>query len=172
MPSPIGSTENWGTDDDRMSTGHSGHTGSRSEPESRQKTSDRVKREEEPVHGEETPGKISDSDSGSHTTDDDHSSSDSSDSNASSDDSDSDSDGGKFEEISQDELQEIQQKIMQYLKSTDSKYDKVLANIFNYIFEKEENKLNLDESTCKFDLTSLQARTQSKIKNFLSNISS
>ena len=45
---------------------------------------------------------------------------------------------------------------MQYLKSTDSKYDKVLANIFNYIFEKEENKLNLDESTCKFDLTSLQ----------------
>lgn len=45
---------------------------------------------------------------------------------------------------------------MQYLKSTDTKYDKVLANIFNYIFEKEENKLNLDESTCKFDLTSLQ----------------
>lgn len=167
MPSPIGSTENWNTDDDRMSTGHSVHTGSRSENETRQKTSDRVKGPEE----EETP-KISDSDSGSHTTDDDHSSSDSSDSNASSDDSDSDSDDGKCEEISQDELQEIQQKIMQYLKSTDSKYDKVLANIFNYIFEKEENKLNLDESTCKFDLTSLQARTQSKIKNFLSNISS
>lgn len=164
MPSPIGSAE-WNTDDDRMSTGHSVHTGSRSETETRQKPSDRVKEEKE------TP-KISDSDSGSHTTDDDPSSSDSSDSNASSDDSDSDSDGGKCEEISQDELQEIQQKIMQYLKSTDSKYDKVLANIFNYIFEKEENKLNLDESTCKFDLTSLQARTQSKIKNFLSNISS
>ena len=87
MPSPIGSTENWNTDDDRMSTGHS---------RSEQKTSDRVKGPEE-----------SDSDSGSHTTD--HSSSDSSDSNASSDDSDSDSDGGKCEEISQDELQEIQQ---------------------------------------------------------------
>ena len=104
MPSPIGSTENWNTDDDRMSTGHSVHAGSRSENETRQKTSDRVKGPEE----EETP-KISDSDSGSHTTDDDHSTSDSSDSNASSDDSDSDSDGGKCEEISQDELQEIQQ---------------------------------------------------------------
>lgn len=168
MPSPIGSTENSEFDDDRMSTGHSVHTGSRStETETRHKPSDRVKGAER----DETP-KISDSDSGSHTTDDDHSSSDSSDSNASSDDSDSDSDGGKCEEISQDELQEIQQKIMQYLKSTDSKYDKVLANIFNYIFEKEENKLNLDESTCKFDLTSLQAKTQFKIKNFLSNISS
>ena len=102
MPSPIGSAE-WNTDDDRMSTGHSVHTGSRSETETRvQKPSDRVKEEKE------TP-KISDSDSGSHTTDDDPSSSDSSDSNASSDDSDSDSDGGKCEEISQDELQEIQQ---------------------------------------------------------------
>ena len=108
MPSPIGSTE-WNTDDDRMSTGHSVHTGSRSETETRQKPSDRVKNAEE----EETPKTLhqipSDSDSGSHTTDDDPSSSDSSDSNASSDDSDSDSDGGKCEEISQDELQEIQQ---------------------------------------------------------------
>ena len=113
MPSPIESTENWNTDDDRMSTGHSVHTGSRSETETRQKPSDRVKGPED----QETP-KISDSDSGSHSTDDDPSSSDSSDSNASSDDSDSDSDGGKCEEISQDELQEIQQvcNILEYKK--------------------------------------------------------
>ena len=50
MPSPIGSTE-WNTDDDRMSTGHSVHTGSRSETETRQKPSDRAKGTEE----EETP---------------------------------------------------------------------------------------------------------------------
>ena len=105
MPSPIGSsTENWGTDDDRMSTGHSGghhHTsGSVSRSEGK------LKPEEEP--GNETP-KISESDSGSHTTDEDDPDSSSDSSDASSDDSDSDSDGGKFEEISQDELQEIQQ---------------------------------------------------------------
>ena len=47
MPSPIGSAE-WNTDDDRMSTGHSVHTGSRSETETRvQKPSDRVKEEKE-----------------------------------------------------------------------------------------------------------------------------